>query len=230
MKSKARLAEAERAIRTRFTRLEAALGDLAPTAVGPVKRRTIYNDQGFRARYENRVMTVLTLIAHFLDDARRLARRRGLKTNRVDAFVEQSRAISLCRRAAHAFKHGVGGWDKRTTVANALLHTEQRPQGRAPSEDDDCLVVALVLTDEQEGPHPSDVVSEQAIREWAEFFASEFALDVRDWVARCLPAPPGAVVRVGDGEKPSVPLGTTLVFGFPKEVSAALVEDVRKSR
>jgi len=98
----------------------------------------------------------------------------------------------------------------------------------APSPDDDCIIIGMVLVDGVHGVFHSHVVIDQALRHWIAFLTTRLGLDFNTWQRRCLPTPSQQAIYVPQREHITVPAGSRLVFDLPAALSTPLVEEVRK--
>jgi hypothetical protein len=93
----------------RLHAIEHAIDELA-VAVYPEGKRTRANrPPGESQVLINRTATCILGIYHLKDDAKGVARTKGLPKDKVDLFVESSRAIDLCVKAGDTYKHGSAG-------------------------------------------------------------------------------------------------------------------------
>ncbi len=215
------------AIRDRFKSLRAAMTDLAPAAFGIRPHNEVQSDVSLPARYENRLVSAFLLLSHLRDDTRRLAKWTGVNSSVVNQFVDQSLAVRLCVRAGDTRKHGLGGRSRNATISNGLIYVVESTPGESPSPISDAMVVGMVLVDADHGTFHTHTVIVRAIHEWVDFLASELGLDLRQEVDAWLPRKePDVVVRQGESN-PTVPLGSTIAFEFPAEITEQLVADVK---
>lgn len=153
-------------IRSRLESIDAALTDLAalpnthPTGGALTK---VACDV-----HKNRLASLILCISHLKDDAKGLARLRGLNKKAMDNFVASSPAISLCIKAGDTYKHGVGGRSGNSAVMEYEVHFMER-KGDKPKTDDPLIGLAMLLVDEKGEPHQSDLLAKEALRDWLPF-------------------------------------------------------------
>lgn len=218
---------AREVIRHRFISLSAAMTDLAPAAFGVRPHNEIQSDVSLPARYENRLVSAFLLLSHLRDDVRRLAKRIGVNPSVVNQFVNQSLAVRLCVRAGDTRKHGLGGRSRNATISNGLICVVKSTPGEPPSPTNDAIVVGMVLVDADHGVFHSHRVIARAIHDWVDFLASELSLDLRQEMDAWLPRKEPDFIIEQDESNPTVPLGSTIQFEFPTELTEQLVDDVK---
>ena len=225
-----KIKKAEQATKDRFIEIEAALSDLSPNAFGDLTRYVIEKDKLLQARYQNRLMSMFLLIYHLRDDVRRLVKRRSLRKEIVEDFIKQSLPVSLCIRAGNTHKHGLGGRSKskNATIPNGLLIVYRTPKGVDPTPSDKAIIIGMALVDRRNGVFHSDVVIEQAIRDWVGFLAKELQFDLTEWLKRCLPSISKKIVVLPPDAHTVVPEGSTVAFEFPRDLSKRMIGDVKR--
>jgi hypothetical protein len=172
--------KAEKKIMDRLRTIEAALYDLHPTQFRQETGWTrATNPMAFEV-HRNRVALLLLNLYHLRDDARGLARRRGLDQASVDSFCDNSTAISLSIKAGDTYKHGIGGRAGNNTVIEYEV-VICRQDGHEPRPTDPVVNVVKLIIDENGEPHQSDVLAIKALRDWLRFFEHQLGLDMNKW-------------------------------------------------
>jgi hypothetical protein len=172
--------KAEKKIVDRLRTIEAALHDLNPTQFRQETGWTRATDPMAFQVHRNRVALLLLNLYHLRDDARGLARRRGLDQASVDSFCDSSAAISLSIKAGDTYKHGIGG----RTGNNTVIEYEVvicRQDGHEPRPTDPVVNVVKLIIDENGEPHQSDVLAVEALRDWLQFLEHQLGLDMNEW-------------------------------------------------
>ncbi len=172
--------KAEKKIVERLRAIEAALHDLDPTQFRQETGWTrATNPIAFRV-HRNRIALLLLNLYHLRDDARGLARRKGLDQASVDGFCNNSAAISLSIKAGDTYKHGIGGRAGNNTVIEyeAVIC---RQDGNEPRPTDPVVNVVLLIIDENGEPHQSDALAVEALRDWLQFLEQQLGLDIDEW-------------------------------------------------
>jgi len=191
-----KLTKAKDKIRARLESIDAALADLAvlvhthPTG-GALSKMDI-------DIHRNRLASLILGIYHLKDDAKGLARLKGLDKKAVDDFVASCPAVSMCVKAGDTYKHGVGGRGGNSMVMGYEIHFMKR-KGDKPSIDDPLVGLAMLIVDEKGVPHQSDVLAKEALHDWLPFLRG-LGVDVSErekkWQLHSLPE--GMSVYKGD--------------------------------
>lgn len=223
-----RVAAAEQAVRKRMDAIGVAYEDVQPKPFGTLTAGQLAQDPKISIRYQNRLMTLLLLISHLRDDARRLAKRKGLKNKVVDEFVGSSTVVELCVRAGDTRKHGLGGRGKNATIADGLISVQKTKPGESRKPTDQAIIIGMALVDAELGLFHSQVVVERAIREWVRFLGETLEVSVDEEVRAWLPEHPPIHTHVRAGVHGVVPLGSLVTMEFPPDMVSKLVDDVRK--
>ena len=221
-----KIEKAKQSIIERFASIEAALKDLSPRSFDNLTRELVEQDRLLQAKYENRLMSIFLLIYHLRDDVYRLADRIRCKKDILDVFIKRSLPVTLCIRAGDTHKHGLGGRRRNSTITNGLLMVYRTPKGTKPSKNDKVIIIGMVLVDGKHGVFHSQVVIEQAIRDWIKFLYEAFKIDFSDWLERCLPNRNNEVIKISTESHATVPQGAKLVFDFKQDLTSKLVEDI----
>jgi hypothetical protein len=97
---------------------------------------------------------------HLKDDARGLARAKGLSKVVVEEFCRKSAAVDLCVKAGDTYKHGVGGRAGNNAVIEyeVVFHDRQGPE---PQPTDPVVNAVMLVVDKGGEPHQSDLVAPQ---------------------------------------------------------------------
>lgn len=223
-----KIQKAEQAIRERFTAIEVALKDLHSDAFGILTQKEIDGNKLLAARYQNRLMSMFLLIYHLRDDARRLAKEHGFKSEIINNFVKHHLPVSLCVRAGDTHKHGLGGRSKNATIANGLIVVVKTAKGAKSTPSDKAILEGMILVDGKHGVFHSKGVIEQAIGNWVQFLNKEFNLDLTGWLRRCFPPRQAPMFPLSSRRRTTVPEGATVTFEFPEDLTQRLVNDVQK--
>lgn len=221
---------AEQRIIERFDEIEAALFDLKPMEFGIFKSQQLAEDGLIQRRYRNRLVGAFLLLYHLQDDVKRLAKRRNFSRSVVNDFVDHSLWVTLCVRAGNTHKHGLGGRSRNATFPNGLLTVVKAQSGEKPSPSNEAIVIGMIIADADHGVFHSKSIIEGALRDWVEFLAVQFELDLSSWLARCIPAKPGPTIELRNNDHPNVPLGATLTMELPEDIQSAIVADAAKRR
>jgi hypothetical protein len=189
---------AEGKVTERLSNIQAALHDLRP---GQYTQET----GGMRAAdglasgvHRNRVASLLINLYHLKDDARGLARAKGVSMDVVEEFCQKSTAVNLCIKAGDTYKHGVGGRDGNNTVIEyeVIVCNQEGPE---PKPSDQIVNVVMLVIDRTGEPHQSDLLAGEALRDWAAFLAGKLGMVLPDWLKTWLQSapPPGHSVYSG---------------------------------
>jgi hypothetical protein len=182
-------ATAEAKVLDRLRNIEAALHDLRP---GQYAQSTAGERAGDRMAFgvhRNRVATLLINLYHLKDDARGLARAKGIGKDVVEELCRDSAAVGLCVKAGDTYKHGVGGRAGNNTVIEyEVVLCDQ--QGPGPQPTDPVINAVMVVVDAGGEPHQSDLLAAEALREWAAFLEGALGMSLPMWLKEWLPGAP----------------------------------------
>jgi hypothetical protein len=170
----------EAKVADRLRCIDAALKDLTPDRLGRQTGHQRASDQDFVGIYRNRLATLMLSIYHLRDDARGLAREKGIGADAVDQFCASPKAVSLCIKAGDTYKHGVGGRSKNNTVTEYFVSCLQQ-SGNEPVPGDPVIGEFCLIVDETGEPHQSDLLAREAISDWLFFLRDRLGVDISEW-------------------------------------------------
>lgn len=190
--------KAEEKIVNRLRDIDAALHDLSASQFAGQAAGDRLPDPRSCGVHRNRVAILLLNLYHLKDDARGLARKKGLGKNLVDDFCDKSNSVALCVKAGDTYKHGVGGRDGNNTVIEyEVVVCEQK--GPKPEPSDSIISAFMLIVDENGEPHQSDLLAQEALWDWIEFLEDKLGMNLPEWREkwRKKPLPPGHSIYVG---------------------------------
>jgi hypothetical protein len=183
------VATAEAKILDRLRNIEAAVHDLRP---GQYARTTGGEWAGDRMAFDvhrNRVATLLINLYHLKDDARGLARAKGLGKDVVEDFCRNTASVDLCVKAGDTYKHGIGGRAGNNTVIEYEVAMCAQ-QGSEPQPTDPLVNAVMLVVDKGGEPHQSDLLAAEALHDWAPFLEGTLGMALPAWLKGWLPGAP----------------------------------------
>jgi hypothetical protein len=183
------VATAEAKILDRFRGIEAALHDLRPEQFALATAPERAGDRMSFDVHRNRVAVLLINLYHLKDDARGLARARGLGKELVEELCRNKVAVDLCVKAGDTYKHGVGGRaGNNTVIGYEVLVCHQ--EGPEPQPTDAVANTLMLVVDNGGEQHQSDLLAAEALRDWAAFLEGTLRMTLPAWVKGWTPIAP----------------------------------------
>jgi hypothetical protein len=174
------LDEAVKKVLDRLRLIDAAYFDIESSRFAEAGLQDLPRDNMTGDVLKNRVALLLLNLYHLRDDARGLARRKGIDKKVVDEFCENTPEISICIKAGDTYKHGIGGRDNNNTVIEHDVAAFIQ-QGAEPSPHDPMIGLFNLVIDENGDARQSNLLAADAMHEWIHFLENSFGLDLLGW-------------------------------------------------
>jgi hypothetical protein len=195
---------------------EVALGDLR-NHLG-VQLLDVAASEEYLQQATNRVLMVALALQRIEGSSRRLLKRLGIDPTDV---LKASQAIRVNSRLANAWKHGLGGQAKNSTILNGVIRVHRADGYRTEAGKERVHVVGMIVVDAIEGSFASNCLFETCVRDWVSLLQPILS-EAQNWGDRVAPMPRGPIVGLSGDVKSVVPLDATVSFAIPGELAAKL--------